>query len=156
MLSVKKCFLMSSPNILGHSFEPSPHTLSLDTREKHLPLHFLSSHGTWTEDFFFPMESPLIGTWNLAVNILSLWEGERSKESRSTHVVLQLLKKNHQGGRRENMAGTSILCIITAVLTCCRKTILLWLSKMMNWWKQSHWLFCYDTARSEKLQFRNY
>ena len=33
-LSVKKCFLMSSVNLLWHSFEPFPCGLSLDTRKK--------------------------------------------------------------------------------------------------------------------------
>jgi len=33
-LSVKKCFLMSSLNLLWHSFEPFPRVLSLDHREK--------------------------------------------------------------------------------------------------------------------------
>jgi len=33
-LSVKKCLLMSSLNLPCNSFEPFPHVLSLDTREK--------------------------------------------------------------------------------------------------------------------------
>ncbi|KAK4823085.1 hypothetical protein QYF61_025707 [Mycteria americana] len=33
-LLVKKCFLTSSLNLPWHSFEPFPHVLSLDTREK--------------------------------------------------------------------------------------------------------------------------